>query len=261
MDLGFKNKVVVVTGGASNIGRSISQEFAKEGAHVVILDRDMKQGEKTADEIVKAGGKAVLYELDVTDVDATKAVIDKVESKEGPIEVLVNNVGWNSPPGFFLSFGPEHWDKQFKLNLFSAFNVTHATLPHMVKRRGGAIVSIASDAAIRGVAMSDYSAVKAGVLAFGRVIAEEYGRYGIRSNLVAPGVTIPEPGGVGEGSLWKGGDALSPEQIEKTAATTPLKKLPEPGDIATAVLFLASEKAKALTGQFLSVSCGYVMPR
>jgi NAD(P)-dependent dehydrogenase (short-subunit alcohol dehydrogenase family) len=102
MDLGLAGKVVVVTGGASNIGRAIAQEFAREGGNVAIFDRDPAQAAKTSSEIEAAGGKATAYPLDVTDVEATIGVVQKVEADLGPISALVNNVGWNGKAEFFL---------------------------------------------------------------------------------------------------------------------------------------------------------------
>src|SRR6187200_2267616 len=131
MDLEFAGKAVIVTGGASNIGRAIAQEFAREGAVVAILDRDIEQARKTSAEIEAARGKAMAYQLDVTDVEATRAVVQQVETDLGPIAGLVNNVGWNGKAEFFLGLTPERWEKAFQLNLFSTFNVTQPVLARM----------------------------------------------------------------------------------------------------------------------------------
>ena len=261
MDLGLTGKTVVVTGGASNIGRAISQEFACEGAIVAILDRDTAQTRKTVEEIKKAGGEASGYDLDVTDVDATAATIATVERELGAIHVLVNNVGWNGKAEFFLNLSPDRWQKAFQLNLFSTLNVTHAVLPRMVEQRAGSIVSIASDAAFGEFRMADYGAMKAGVLAFTRTIAKEYGRYGIRANAVAPGLVIPEAGAIGDGSLWSIDIGMGPKEVQNIESGMPLRRRSEAVDIAWSVLFLASDRARQLTGQVMSVSGGFIMPR
>jgi 2-hydroxycyclohexanecarboxyl-CoA dehydrogenase len=261
VDLGLADKVLVVTGGASNIGRAISQEAAREGAIVAILDRDGPQTEKTVGEIVKAGGRVAGYPLDVTDVASTEATIERVESELGPIAALVNNVGWNGKAEFFLDLTPDRWEKAFQLNLFSVFNTTHAVLSRMVERRNGAIVSIASDAAFGEFRMADYGAMKAGVLAFTRTIAKEYGRFGIRANAVAPGLVIPPEGEIGEGSLWKINIGMGPKEIQNIESGIPLRRRSEAVDIAWSVLFFASERARQLTGQLVSVSGGFAMPR
>ncbi|MFO1080563.1 MAG: SDR family NAD(P)-dependent oxidoreductase [Reyranellaceae bacterium] len=261
MDLALKDKVAVVTGGGSNIGRAIAHEFAREGAKVAILDRDIEQARKTVAEIEAAGGRAVAWQLDVTDVEATRLVVDTVETELGPIAALVNNVGWNGKAEFFLGLTPERWRKAFELNLFSTFNVTHHVLPRMVERRDGSIVSIASDAGFGEFRMADYGAMKAGVLAFTRTIAKEYGRYGIRANSVAPGLVIPAPDDIGDGSLWKDDIGMGPKEVRNIEAGIPLRRRSEAADIAWSVVFLSSERARQLTGQVLSVSGGFQMPR
>src|SRR3954454_23352643 len=261
MDLGLDSRVVIVTGGASNIGRAISRQFASEGAQVAILDRDDAMAKRTAGEIEAAGGRATPYSVDLTDVDATAAATAAVEADLGPVAVLVNNVGWNGPAEFFLDLTPERWDQAYRLNMFPTLNATRAVLPAMVERREGAIVSISSDARFGEYRMADYGAMKAGVMAFTRTIAKEYGRYGIRANSVCPGLVIPEPGAIGEHSLWQVDIKMGEAQIKNIEQSTPLRRRPEAIDIANAVVFLCSAPARLLTGQVLSVSGGFNMPR
>lgn len=261
MDLGLDGQVVIVTGGASNIGKATSIEFAREGATVAILDHDEAMGKATAAQITESGGYAVCYPLDLTDVDATAAVAASVEADLGPVAALVNNVGWNGPGEFFLNLGPEHWDKAYRLNLFPTLNATKAVLPKMVERRSGSIVSISSDAGFGEFRMSDYGAMKAGVMSFMRTIAKEYGRYNIRANSVCPGLVIPEPGDIGEESLWTQVINIDYAEVANFEANLPLRARPEAVDIATTVVYLASAPARRLTGQVLSVSGGFAMPR
>ena len=261
MDLGLRGRNVIVTGGASNIGRAISFEFAREGASVVILDRDRAMGERTSAEIVAEGGATVLYDVDLTDVDATVAVVSAVEADVGPVDVLVNNLGWSGRASFFLDLPPERWEKAWRLNLFPTFNVTRAVLPHMVQRRSGSIVSVASDAGFGEFRMGDYGPMKAGVMAFMRIIAKEYGRYGIRANSVSPGLVIPDPDVIGENSLWQQDMGFGERELDNITSSTPLRTRPEAVDIAWAVLMLSSAQARHLSGQVLSVSGGFAMPR
>src|SRR5882724_4816502 len=156
MDLEIRDRVVLVTGGASNIGRAISHEFAREGAIVALADRDQTQAERTSGEIEAAGGRVAAFVVDVTDREATARTVEAVERELGPIAVLVNNVGWTGRAQFFLDVPPERWQRVFELNLGSTFSVTHAVLPHMVERRDGAVVSITSDAAWGEPRQSDY---------------------------------------------------------------------------------------------------------
>ena len=261
MDLGLDGKVVIVTGGASNIGRAISQEFAREGAQVALFDRDEDMAKRTTAEINAAGGRATTYAVDLTDVEGTAAAAAAVEADLGPVAVLVNNVGWNGTAEFFLDLTPERWDQAYKLNFFPALNATRAVLPKMVERRDGNIVSISSDAGFGEFRMADYGGMKAGVMSFMRTIAKEYGRYGIRANSVCPGLVLPEEGAIGEGSLWAVDTKMGPSQISNIESGIPLRRRSEAVDIAWSVLFLASAQARQLSGQVLSVSGGFAMPR
>jgi NAD(P)-dependent dehydrogenase (short-subunit alcohol dehydrogenase family) len=175
--------------------------------------------------------------------------------------VLVNNVGWNGPAEFFLNLTPERWEQAWRLNLFPTLNATRAALPAMVERREGAIVSISSDAGFGEFRMADYGAMKAGVMSFTRTIAKEYGRYGIRANSVCPGLVIPEPGDIGEQSLWQQDIGMGEREVANIESGIPLRRRPTAVDIANTVVFLASEPARQLTGQVLSVSGGFHMPR
>jgi len=261
MDLGLTGRVVIVTGGASNIGRAISQEFAREGAVVAVFDRDEPMARQTVSEIVDAGGRATAYPVDLTDVDATAAAAAAVEADLGPVAVLVNNVGWNGTAEFFLDLPPERWEQAYRLNFFPTLNATRAVLGRMVERRDGAIVSISSDAGFGEFRMADYGGMKAGVMSFTRTIAKEYGRFGIRANTVCPGLVIPAEGTIGEHSLWQTDIKMGESQIRNIESGIPLRRRSEAVDIAWSVLFLASAQARQLTGQVLSVSGGFAMPR
>jgi NAD(P)-dependent dehydrogenase (short-subunit alcohol dehydrogenase family) len=261
MDLGLRGRVVIVTGGASNIGRAIARSFAGEGANVAIFDRDEAMASRTVADIEAGGGQAVPYTVDLTDVDATATATASVEADLGPVAVLVNNVGWNGPAEFFLNLTPERWEQAFRLNMFPTLNATRAALPAMVERRDGSIVSISSDAGFGEFRMADYGAMKAGVMSFTRTIAKEYGRYGIRANTVCPGLVIPEPGDIGEQSLWQQDIGMGEREVANIESGTPLRRRSTAIDIANTVVYLASEPARQLTGQVLSVSGGFHMPR
>jgi 2-hydroxycyclohexanecarboxyl-CoA dehydrogenase len=261
MDLGLAERVVIVTGGASNIGRAIAQMFAGEGASVAIFDRDAAMAQRTAADIGSSGGRCAPYEVDLTDVDATAAAARAVEADLGPVAVLVNNVGWNGTAEFFLDLSPERWDQAYRLNMFPTFNATRAVLPAMVERRDGVVVSISSDAGFGEFRMADYGAMKAGVMSFTRTIAKEYGRYGIRANTICPGLVIPAADDIGAMSLWQTDIKMGENQIKNIEGAAPLRRRPQAADIATSVVFLASAPARMLTGQVLSVSGGFQMPR
>lgn len=261
MELGLDGTVAVVTGGASTIGRAIAMALAAEGAVVAIFDRDGALADKTTAQIHSGGGVATFHQVDLTDLDSTEAAVGIVEDEIGPIRTLVNNVGWNGKAAAFLDLPPERWAELHTRNIATTANATRAVLRRMVERREGSIVSIASDAGFGAPGASAYGATKAGVMSFMRSIASEYGPFGVRANTVSMGLVIPETGDLGEHGGWRYDTGLNEEAVETIKATTPLRLLAEANDIASAVAFLASHQARRLTGQILSVSGGYCMPR
>ncbi|MCW5656995.1 MAG: SDR family oxidoreductase [Burkholderiaceae bacterium] len=262
MDLELKNKSVVVTGGGSNIGRAIVLAFAGEGAHITVGDIDTAQAEKTAEFARKLGAASVqVVKTDVTNLEQVQAMFKAATDKHGRVDVLVNNVGWDNLM-FFTQTTPDFWRKVIDINYVGVLNCTKTALDTMIKQNGGAIVSISSDASRQGEPREAvYGGVKAAINSFMKTIARENGRYGIRCNVVCPGVTIPATSDeVGGSSMWTNADSMfTPEQLEKVAKALPLRKVGRPQDIANAVVFLASGKAGHVTGQVLSVSGGYSM--
>lgn len=263
MDLDLKGKSVIVTGGGSNIGRAIVLAFAAEGAHITIGDVDVGQAQKTAEFATKMGaGSVQVVKTDVTQLDQVQAMFKAATDKHGGVDVLVNNVGWDKLM-FFTQTTPEFWRKVIDINYIGVLNCTKTALDLMVPKNSGAIVSISSDASRQGEPREAvYGGVKAAINAFMKTIARENGRYGIRCNVVCPGVTIPETAEeVGGSSMWTdAGSMFTPEQMDKIAKALPLRKVGRPQDIANAVAFLASNKtAGHVTGQVLSVSGGYSM--
>ena len=262
MDLELKGKSVIVTGGGSNIGRAIVLAFAAEGAHVTIGDIDTAQAEKTAGFATKLGAASVqVLKTDVTNLEQVQAMFKAATDRHGRVDVLVNNVGWDNLM-FFTQTTPEFWRKVIDINYVGVLNCTKTALDIMIRQNGGAIVSISSDASRQGEPREAvYGGVKAAINSFMKTIARENGRYGIRCNVVCPGVTIPESADeVGGSSMWTNADSMfTPEQLEKVTKALPLRKVGRPQDVANAVVFLASAKAGHVTGQVLSVSGGYSM--
>lgn len=263
MDLGLKNQSVVVTGGGSNIGRAIVLAFAREGAQVTIGDIDPAQAETTAAEARRVGAAGVqVVPTDVTDLGQVEAMFRAAADRYGPVDTLVNNVGWDQLM-FFTQTTPEFWHKIIQVNYVGVLNCTKVALETMIRRNTGAIVSISSDASRQGEPREAvYGGMKAAINSFMKTIAKENGRYGIRCNVVCPGLTLPEAeGDVGGTSMWHDPTGMfTPEQVEKVAKALPLRKVGRPSDIANAVVFFASPSAAGhVTGQVLSVSGGYSM--
>jgi NAD(P)-dependent dehydrogenase (short-subunit alcohol dehydrogenase family) len=265
MDLGLGNARVVVTGGASNIGRGIVHEFAAEGARIVISDIDGPQAEKVRGEALEMGAAEVEVAIgDLTTAEGADAAIGTALRAWDGIDVLVNNAGW-SVPGFVASdTDRDKWQRTIEINLFSAIGATQAAIGPMKQAGGGAIVFIASDAAFGQIRQGVYGASKAAMVALARTTAREHGRHGIRSNIVCPGLVIPDgPDAVGADSLWSVGQdkVFNQNQIDFMIKDTPTRQLTTAADVGRAVLFFASPRAaKQVTGQLISVSGGYTMP-
>jgi 2-hydroxycyclohexanecarboxyl-CoA dehydrogenase len=262
MELGLTDKRVIVTGGASHIGRAIVLLLAAEGAKIAIIDRDEDQARRTADAATLAGPHGVcVIRADVGDKEAAQSACRDAAEDLGGVDVLVTNVGYNHPD-FFLKTDPATWDDLVAVNLMSVIACTRAVLPAMSVQGHGAIVATASTAAFGEQRQSVYAAAKAGVIAFMRTIALEYGRDGVRANMVAPGLTLPEdPATLGAESLWRDREAIMNDaQVEYVLRNTPLRRLPKAQDIANAVVFLASDTAaRQITGQLITVAGGFAM--
>ncbi|MCG6857226.1 MAG: glucose 1-dehydrogenase [Salaquimonas sp.] len=251
---GLAGKVIVVTGGGGGIGTATCRRFAEEGAHVVVVDLNENAARKVAAEIGTAGGKAMPIAVDLTNHDATVAAVARIEEEAGPIDVLVNGIGWDvfTP---FLKSGPDFWTRIIDINLRGVLNITHPVLSRMAERGHGRIVSIASDAARGGSSgESVYAACKAGIIAFSKTIAREHARQGITANVVCPGVTETA---MLEHFMESAGD----KEKLRTAFTraVPMGRLGRPEDLPGAIVFFASDDAAFVTGQVMSVSGGLTM--
>jgi len=261
MELGLKGKNVLITGGASNIGRGITMCFAKEGTNIVIADLDEKQAGKVADEVKALGGKAIVAKTDVTDYNDVEAMVKKTIDEFGAVDVLVNNVGWDLQQ-LFIETTTDFWEKIININYRSVLNCTKAVLGHMIERKSGVILSTGSDAGRIGeFREAVYGGTKGAVIAFTKAVAREVGRYNVRLNVVCPGVTIPKSEDeYGEDSGWKLARGFFTDEImEKIVKAYPLRRLGTAEDIGNAMVFLASDAANFITGQTLSVSGGYSM--
>jgi 2-hydroxycyclohexanecarboxyl-CoA dehydrogenase len=248
----LRDRVAIVTGAASGIGRAIVGAFAREGARVAIADVNEAGGVEVAREIVKDGGTAAAWRVDITDAAAVAAMVEDVVARWGTVHVLVNNAGWDRPMPF-VETTPEFWDRILAINLRGAIACTHAVLPHMIRQEAGKIVSIASDAGrVGSTGEAVYSAAKGGIIAFTKTIAREVARHRINVNCVCPGPS--------ETPLFQQEFvAPSPRLAESLKRVIPWGRLGTPEDVAPAVVFLASDEAGFVTRQTLSVSGGLTM--
>ena len=258
-------KTVIVTGGGSNIGRGIVLGFAQEGSNIVNAEVDAEQGCRVVDEANRLGGKAVFVRTDVTDWDSVQATVNETLQTFGNIDVLVNNAGGTPRNRPFVEKPRDEWDKEIRLNYWSVINCVRGVVDHMIGRKYGKIVNIASASGQFGfgaINLAVYGGAKGGVIALSRALAWELGRHGINVNVVSPGWIVPDsPDHVGQESFWKkwGYETYSSDVLQKAMKYWPLRRLGKPEDIADCVLFLASERASFLTGQTISVSGGLVM--
>ena len=271
METGLREKTVIVTGGGSNIGRGIVLAFAREGSNIVIADKDEAQAHRTAMKAMEMGaGDTLVIGADVTCEAEVEAMMGRVLEKFGKIEVLVNNVGWPSNAAFLEEFR-ETLDKEIDLNFRSTIICTKAVIPCMIRGGGGRVVNIGSEAGRTGdPERAVYSACKGAVIALTKAIARDVGRHLITVNCVCPHAIMPENlyEDVGEGSMFhpekghhKGlasilGTSGLREYLTKGHA---LPQMGKPEDIGHAVVFLASDAARFITGQTLSVNGGDYM--
>lgn len=242
------SQIAVVTGAGRGIGRAIAEKLAEEGAVVVVSDIDETTAASTAEAI---GGKTIGLRADVTSKESVEAMVEQVRLLFGRIDVLVNNAGWDKA-GPFIDSDEADWERVVAINLFGMLRTTKTVLPLMVEQGRGAIVNLGSDAGRVGSSgEAVYSAAKGGVIAFTKTIAREVARNQINANCVCPGPTDTE--------LFAsiGGD--SPKLREALTKAIPLRRLGDPQDLANAVAFLASDEAKYITGQTVSVSGGLTM--
>jgi len=245
--------VALVTGGGRGIGRAIAHRLARSGATVGIADLDGRAAEGVADEIRTSGGRAAGVGADVADFAAVRAAIGTLETSLGPVDVLVNNAGWDQLE-LFVENDPELWDRLIAVNLKGVLHTTRTVLEGMIARRRGRVVSISSDAGrVGSTGEAVYAACKAGVIGFSKALAREVARHGITVNVVCPGPT--ETALLAATMAGERGVKI----LEGMRRAIPLGRLGQPEDVAGAVAYLVSDEASYVTGQVLSVSGGLTM--
>jgi 2-hydroxycyclohexanecarboxyl-CoA dehydrogenase len=246
----LEGRTALVTGGAGGIGAATCRRLAGEGAAVAVTDTNLERAREVAAEV---GGRA--YEMDVRSVESIRAAVDGAEADMAPLDVLVNNAGYDEF-GWFVNTEPEMWDRVLAVNLRGVIAVTHAVLPGMQERRGGRIVNVASEAGRLGSPGSGvYSAAKAGVIGLTKAVAQEAARYGVTCNAIAPGpietpLLMAAPEALGD---------LGKRLVEGMISKTALRRIGQPDEVAAAIAFLASDDASYVTGQALGVSGGMGM--
>ncbi|WP_329332184.1 glucose 1-dehydrogenase [Streptomyces sp. NBC_00663] len=250
MATGLDGRSVIVTGASSGIGRAAALAFAAEGAKVLVADLNADGAEKVVSEIGEAGGTAVAVTGDLSE----QAVVDRVTAtaveRFGGVDVLVNNAGIMDRMSALADVSDAEWERVLRVNLTAPFLLTRAVLPHMLEAGGGAIVSTASEAGLRGSAAgAAYTASKHGIVGLTKNLAVMYRNQGIRANAIAPGGTatgmIPDIDGKAHGP-----QALGPYFGN-------VGRVSEPEEQAAAIVFLASDAASNINGVVLAVDNGW----
>ena len=245
MNLELNGKVIVVTGAARGIGKTIALEFGREGANVVA--NDIGDGTPVAEEIGKMGRRAIFLEANISDKEEAEQLISKTVESFGRIDVLVNNAGITRD-ALIHRMSEENWDDVINVNLKGAFNCSKAAAKFMKEQKYGRIVSISSVVGQRGnIGQVNYAASKAGIIGLTKALALELARYGdITANVVAPGWVNTEMA-----------RAVPEKVLQRVMEAIPFHRLAEPEEVAYLVVFLASDKASYITGQVVAVNGGY----
>lgn len=250
----MSGRVALVTGGAGGIGREICLELAAAGRRVAVADIQTVRANETAAAIRSAGGEAMAVAFDITDTESVDRGCRHVEDEFGPAEILVNAAGWDR----FMKFtetDEDFWQRIIDINFTGMLRTTHRCVPAMIEAGWGRVVNIASDAGRVGSSLEAvYSGAKGGTIAFTKTLAREVARRGVTANVVCPGPT--------DTPLLTEIAAADPDSdrvLGAMANAVPMKRIGRPEEVASAVVYFASEEASFTTGQTLSVSGGLTM--
>jgi meso-butanediol dehydrogenase / (S,S)-butanediol dehydrogenase / diacetyl reductase len=251
-ELRLKDKVAIVTGGASGIGKAVSELFAGEGAKVVIADIDENNGNAAAEQIKGRGGEAVFICTNITSGESIMNMVDSTIEKFGKLDILVNNAGIDIA-NKVTETSEADWNKTMDINLKSVFLTCKYAIPHMIENGGGRIVNVGSVlAVVASPNQAAYTASKGGVVAMSRQIAYDYADKGIRVNCICPGDTMTPMN-----KQWLESTEDPQKTLEFFSSRYPMKRFAEPIEQATVILFLASDDSSFVTGQSIPVDGGF----
>lgn len=249
MDLGIKDKVALITGGARGLGKKTALILAEEGVNIAVFDI-VVEGELgagvTVSEVEKLGRKARAYKVDITKADAVKEAVKKVNEELGAAEILINCAATVDHMAKVLQQSPELWNRDMSVNLTGQFHMVQAVIPGMLEKGWGRIINFSSVAGtLGGFGQLSYSVTKAGMVGFTKTIALEFARKGITCNCIVPGLAETEMVRF-----------MPEENKQRITARTAYRKLGETEDIAYAIAFLVSQRAKYITGDTIYVDGG-----
>ena len=242
-----KDKIAIVTGGASGIGRAISLRLARDGCNVAIWDRDISSARKVAAEVAELGRRVLAVEVDVASFAEVDTAAERVRRELGKVAILVNDAGYGEIVPL-AQMSEAQWDKMIGVHLKGTFNCTRVAIADMIDAHWGRVVSVSSVAGLKGASgFVHYAAAKAGIVGFTKSLALELGSAGITVNAIAPGL-IDTP-------ILKG-SSVRDDTIAAIVRQTPVGRIGVPADIAACCAYMVSEEASFLTGQVLSPNGG-----
>jgi NAD(P)-dependent dehydrogenase (short-subunit alcohol dehydrogenase family) len=257
----LKDKVAIVTGGGTGIGKAISLTFAVEGAAVIVAARNLARLDETVKEIMSKGERATAIQTDVTDENQIKRMVAKVLNEYAKIDILVNNSGIPGPTANIVDMNLNEWNEVLAVDLTGTMLCSREVLKTMILRKDGNIINIGSRAGRAGFPKrSPYCVAKWGIVGLTETLAIEVGEYNIRVNCISPAGVKGER----HETVWRAkAKAMGisyDEIIQKAASKYALKRETEPSEVAAAAVFLASDEASAITGHTLVVDCGVHLP-
>jgi NAD(P)-dependent dehydrogenase (short-subunit alcohol dehydrogenase family) len=245
----LRDKVVLITGGASGIGAAMVEHFAAQGSKVAFVDVDTSRANEVVGQLMAAKHSPRFAHCDLTNVDSIRESVADIAAELGPIRILVNNAA-NDDRHSFADVTPEYWDQRMAVNLRHQFFVSQAVAPGMRQAGGGSIINMSSIAwMIPSTGLPAYVTAKAGIVGLTRTLAKELGPANIRVNCVSPGAIMTER----QRRLW-----MTPEYVAEILRSQSLKRELLPEDVARLALFLASDDSSAITGQNFVIDGGWV---
>lgn len=242
----LQNKVCIITGAASGMGESEAIAFAQQGAKLIIADMNLEQANQVAGKIINAGGEAFAFQVDVTQFDQLKQLVEFTLEKFGRIDVLLNNAGIFDKYTNSLDTTEELWDRMFAINVKAVFNLSNLVLPKMIEQGSGAIINIASIAGlVAQMGGASYTASKHAVIGYTKHLAAVYAKHGIKINAICPG-TIRTP--------------MTAKMLEtRPTDKIPLDRFGEASEVAELAIFLASDEARFINGSCITIDGGYTI--
>ena len=245
----MENKIVLVTGASRGIGKATAERFAREDFAVVIhYNTGKEEAEKTAEALLKEGGKVMIQQADLRSSEQVRKMLDEIEKCWGTVDILVNNAGI-AQQKLFTDLTDDDWDNMFSVHVNGTFYCTRGVLPGMIHKKAGSIVNVSSMWGQTGGSCEvHYSAAKGAIQSMTKALAKEVGPSGIRVNCVAPGVIQTEMNRM-----------LDEETIEELKEETPLERIGLPEDIANMIYFLSTGEGSFVTGQVIGVNGGMII--